>query len=79
MSLIRVAIAVSDDALGQVDEVIRACRALGFRSDTTLTGVGVFTGVIRADCVSALRSVPGIAAVEPQRGVWIHASHKDST
>jgi hypothetical protein len=72
MSQIRVAIAVGDDALERVEEVVRACRALGFRKDSTLTGVGVFTGWVEADKVAALRAVPGVAAVELERSIRIH-------
>jgi hypothetical protein len=72
MSIVRVAIAVADDALERAEEILHACHALGFRGDTTLTGVGVFTGLIRADRLEALRAIPGIAAVEPQRDVIIH-------
>jgi hypothetical protein len=47
--------------------VAYACHALGFRTDSTLTWVGVFTGSIEADRLEALRSVPGVAAVELER------------
>jgi hypothetical protein len=72
MSRVRVAIAVADDALERMEEVVRACRALGFRGDSTLTGVGVFTGVIEAETIGALRAVPGVAAVELERATRIH-------
>jgi hypothetical protein len=71
MNRIRVAIAVDDEALDRVEEVVRACRALGFRGDSTLTGVGVFTGFIEVDNLDALRAVPGVAAVELERDVRI--------
>jgi hypothetical protein len=79
MSRIRVALAVDDDALERVQEVVLACRALGFVGDSTLTGVGVFTGSIEADRLGALRSVPGVAAVEIERGVRIHRSPRGTT
>ena len=72
MSRIRVAIAVADEALERMEEVMRACRALGFWADSTLTGVGVFTGVIEAETIGALRAVPGVAAVELERVTRIH-------
>jgi hypothetical protein len=72
MSRIRVAIAVADEALERMEEVVRACRALGFRADSTLSGVGVFTGVVEAEAVGALRAVPGVAAVELERATRIH-------
>jgi hypothetical protein len=79
MSRIRVAIAVDDDALEQVEDVVRACRALGFLRDSTLTGVGVFTGSIEVDNLGALRAVPGVAAVEPQRDIRIHGRPRRPT
>jgi len=72
MNVIRVAIAVDDDALGRVEEVARVCRTLGFRADSTLTGVGVFTGFVDEQCVAALRAIPGVAAVEVERATRIH-------
>ena len=72
MNRIRVAIAVDDEALERVDEVVRACRALGFRADSTLTGVGVFTGWAEADSLAALQAVVGVAAVEPERDTHFH-------
>jgi hypothetical protein len=72
MNRIRVAIAVADEALPRLDEVVAACRALGFRADSTLTGVGIFTGCIDADTLGALRAVPGVAAVELERDIRIH-------
>jgi hypothetical protein len=71
MSFVRVGIAVDDESLERVEEVVRACRALGFRGDSTLTGVGVFTGTIAAENVAALRALPGVAAVEIERNVRI--------
>lgn len=74
MTRIRVAVAVSDDALERMDEVAVACRALGFRADATLAGVGVFTGSIPAESVEALRAVPGVAAVELEHKLRIHTN-----
>ena len=67
MSRLRVAVAVTDEALGRVQEVIRACCALGFREEVTLPWVGIFTGLIEADTVQGLRMIPGVAAVELER------------
>jgi hypothetical protein len=72
MSRIRVAIAVADDALERAQEVLASCRALGFRADSALTGVGIFTGWMEAQNVGALRGVLGVAAVELERHMRIH-------
>jgi hypothetical protein len=72
MSGIRVAIAVAEEALDRVQEVLASCRALGFRADSALTGVGIFTGWMEAQNVGALREVPGVVAVELERSIRIH-------
>jgi hypothetical protein len=73
MIRIRVAVAVGDDALERLDEVMAACRALGFRADSRLTGVGVFTGFMDENALAALRAVPGVAAVELEHRMQVHA------
>jgi hypothetical protein len=72
MSRIRVAMAVADDALERVQEVLASCRAVGFRADSALTGVGIFTGWIEAENVGALREIAGVAAVELETAIRIH-------
>src|ERR1700679_3627080 len=57
MSGIRVAIAVADEAIERVQEVLTSCRALGFRADSALTGVGIFTERMEAQNVGALLDV----------------------
>lgn len=64
---IRVAIAVSDEALERLEEVAYTCHTLGFRASSTLTHIGVMTGFIEVDRVTALRAVPGVEAVELER------------
>ncbi len=67
MTRVRVAVAVEDDALGHVEEIVRACWAVGFCLDCELPVVGVFTGSIATQRLEALREIPGVAAVEIQR------------
>ena len=67
MSRVRIAIAVTDDALGRMQEVVHACQALGFRADSTLPWVGIFTGLVEAELIGMLRMIPGVAAVEIER------------
>jgi len=78
MSRVRVAIAVADDALNQLPEIVELCRSLGFRPDSTLTGVGIFTGSVEADALEALRKLPGVAAVELERDTRIHRPPRPS-
>jgi hypothetical protein len=73
MNRIRVAIAVDDDALTCVETVAQECRALGFREETAIRVVGVFTGSIERERLAALRAVPGVAAVEVQCRLRIRA------
>jgi hypothetical protein len=72
MSRVRVAIAVADHALQRLHDVADACRALGFRADSTLTGVGIFTGSIDAGALGALRSLPDVAVVELEGDIRLH-------
>jgi hypothetical protein len=74
LARIRVAIAVEDDALAQVEDIVRACSAVGFRSSCELIVVGVVTGSVDPDKLQALRAVPGVAAVEVQHDVRIHSA-----
>jgi hypothetical protein len=74
MAQIHVAIAVTDDALPRLMEVIQACRDLGFRADSTLSGVGIVTGFIDARALDALRALPGVAAVELENDIRIRPS-----
>jgi hypothetical protein len=74
MAQVHVAIAVTDEALTRLAEVIEACRDLGFRADSTLTGVGIVTGFIDAKAVDTLRALPGIAAVELENDIRIRPS-----
>lgn len=69
---IRVAIAVSDDAIRRVREVLDACDLLGFLVSSIVSQVGIITGSIDADRLDELRAVPGVAAVERERAGRIH-------
>lgn len=72
-SRIRIAIALADDAFGRSDDILDACRALGFESDAALTGVGIYTGSIELERVASLRTIAGVAAVELERQTQIHS------
>jgi hypothetical protein len=64
---VNVAVALTEDAVGRIDEVAASCRALGFAHDWTLGGVGVLTGSAAVGDVPKLRAVPGVLAVEAER------------
>jgi hypothetical protein len=69
MKRVNVAVAVDEEALGRLQEVAAACRALGFDHDLTLITVGVITGCVDIDRLAKLRSVPGVVAVETERAI----------
>jgi len=66
-SRVRIAVALTDDAVGRIKQVAAACRALGFEHHTTLASVGVLTGAADAGQMARLRTVPGVLAVEAER------------
>jgi hypothetical protein len=67
LSRVRVAIAVTDDACCQIDEVAAACRRLGLEHTSTLAGVGVLLGSVDLGDLPKLRTLPHVAAVEIKR------------
>lgn len=67
LSRVKVAIAVTDDACAQIDEVAAACRRLGLEHTTTLAGVGVLLGSVELGDLPKLRTLPRVAAVEIKR------------
>lgn len=61
---VRVAVALTDDAVGRIQQVAAACRELGFEHDSTLGSIGVLTGSADVRHVARLRDIPGVLAVE---------------
>jgi hypothetical protein len=68
VSQVNVAVAVAEDARGCIYEVAAACRALGLEHTATLTEVGVLTGLVEFQNLAKLWAVPGVIAVEVERG-----------
>ena len=64
---VRVAVALTDDAVGRIQQVAASCRALGFNHDSTLRGIGVLTGSVDVQHLARLRDVPGVLVVETRR------------
>jgi hypothetical protein len=85
MRRVRVAIAVTDDACDQIEQVAAACRRLGLEHTSTLAGVGVLLGSVELDDLPKLRTLPRVAAVEIKREARVcalpapRASHPDFT
>jgi hypothetical protein len=63
-----VAIAIAASACDRIYEIAAACRALGLEHTSTLTGVGVLLGSVELDNLLSLWAVPGVVAVELERG-----------
>jgi hypothetical protein len=78
LSRVKVAIAVTDDARNQIDQVAAACRRLGLEHTSTLAGVGVLLGSVELDDLPKLRSLPRVAAVEIKREARVCALHGQS-
>jgi hypothetical protein len=67
LSRVKVAIAVTDDACDQIEQVAAACRRLGLEHTSTLAGVGVLLGSVELGNLPKLRTLPRVAAVEIKR------------
>lgn len=63
----KITVSVDDDHLGRIDEVVARLQAAGMQVEQVLRPVGVITGSVDDTCRAALGTVPGVAAVEPQR------------
>jgi hypothetical protein len=67
LSRVKVAIAVTDEACDQIEQVAAACRRLGLEHTSTLAGVGVLLGSVELGNLPKLRTLPRVAAVEIKR------------
>jgi hypothetical protein len=63
-----VAIAIAESARDRIYEIAAACRALGLEHTSTLTDVGVLLGSVELNHLLGLWAVPGVVAVELERG-----------
>jgi hypothetical protein len=61
----RIVVTVDDQSVANVAALAETLRAKGMQIDQTLTATGIITGSIASTALDALRSVPGIKAVEP--------------
>lgn len=66
---IKVAIAIAEEARDRIYEVAAVCRALGFGHTSTLSDVGVLVGSAELADLPTLRAIPGVAAIELERGL----------
>ena len=77
MKRIKVAIAVTEEARDRLYEVAAVCRALGFGHTSTLSDVGVLMGSADLADLPTLRAIPGVAAIEAERGFAAAASSRE--
>lgn len=66
-----VTVTVADSDAGDVDEVAERLREVGMQVDQVLGTLGVITGSIDTDRITALEKVAGVAAVEQQTAFQI--------
>jgi hypothetical protein len=69
---VRMAVAVDDESVGKLADVVAACRRNGLDVEATLTSIGVVVGVAHPDAMVRLRSLPGVAAVETEHALARH-------
>ncbi len=60
----RIAIAVTDEAMGRIDTVAAACGEAGFEHEATLGEAGLLTGTACFRDLPRLQAIPGVLAVE---------------
>lgn len=62
-----VTVAVDDEHVGAIDEVVVRLRAAGMSVDQVLRPVGLITGSVEVRVREVLGRLDGVASVEPQR------------
>jgi hypothetical protein len=73
----KVLVSVADDHLDKVSTVLTGLRQVGLVVDAVHAELGTVTGSIAPDRFNRLRTVPGVAVVERQRGVQIAPPDSD--
>ncbi|WP_291418589.1 hypothetical protein [Actinophytocola sp.] len=66
-----VLVSVADEALAEMSAVVDALRRAGLAVTEVLPSVGVVTGTVDSDTMPSLSAVPGVLAVEPDRGIQL--------
>jgi hypothetical protein len=65
--MVQITVLVDDEHLGEMGRVASALKKKGFVLSETLGEVGVLTGSVPADEVTALSAVAGVSAIEQNR------------
>jgi hypothetical protein len=71
MGKVRLSLSVSDAHAKDLGKIAKAVQKIGMKVEQQLAGLGVITGEIEADKLSALGRIPGVAHVEEERQVGI--------
>ena len=69
MPKVTVTIAIADDHLNQVAEVVNHLRAAGLAVQQVMAEIGVVTGTCESSQVAALSHVAGVDSVEGDRTI----------
>lgn len=64
----KVVVSVAEDQLNEMSTVLTGLQQVGLVVDDVQEALGTVTGSIDADAIGRLKTVPGVAAVERQRG-----------
>ncbi|MQA15003.1 MAG: hypothetical protein GEV09_12755 [Pseudonocardiaceae bacterium] len=64
----RIVVAVDDEHLDVLPEVVELMRGAGMVVDQVAEVVGTVTGAIEPSAVATLQALPGVAGVDRQRG-----------
>ena len=62
---------IADSHLARIDDVAATLRAAGMEVDAVLAAIGIVTGSVDAGVLTALATLPGVAAVEEQAAVQL--------
>jgi hypothetical protein len=69
MSKIQVTISIDDAHLEQIDQVADQLKAAGLDVDQTMSTLGIVTGSVDSDKLSALSKVDGVDSVQKEKTI----------
>ncbi|MEP0912926.1 ketohydroxyglutarate aldolase [Leptolyngbya sp. GB1-A1] len=67
MAVVRILVSISDDYLDRLSEVSEQLQASGMKIEQVLSTLGVITGEIDAENLSALQTVAGVSNLEEEK------------
>lgn len=77
MATAKVQVAIANDYLDRIDEVVRRCKQAGLKVEQQLEFIGVITGSIGVERLAALQKVEGVSSVEQTRAYDIPPPESD--